>query len=156
MTDPGAPLPAAAPRNGGWRGVAAGRVLVAGAAASAIVAVVMIVAPSCLPEQWPRPAGSDVLVRAWGVTWLALAAVLLVVLAAGYRRGERSARLAAVAVPVVWASHAVLAPGTWWNWGLAAVTGAAAAVGLWPPVTGRGGRRVGRQVGRQGGPEPRR
>jgi lysylphosphatidylglycerol synthetase-like protein (DUF2156 family) len=152
VTDPRASLSAAAPGNGGRWGVAGGRVLVASAAAGAVAALVMIAAPSCLPERWPRPAGTDVLVRAWGVTWLALSAVLLAVLASGYRRRERSARLAAVVVPAVWLSHAVLAPGTWWNWGLAAVTGAAAVVGLWPPITGRGGRRV----GRRGGPEPRR
>lgn len=119
-----------------WPADVAFWVLVASVVLGGAAAVGMLVAPSGLPEQWGRADGADALVRAWGVTWLALSAALLVLLAGAYRRGERAARWVVLAVPGLWTAHAVLAPGTWWNVALAAGTGVAWAVGLRVSVRG--------------------
>ena len=125
------------PAHGG--GVAADRlaaagfwILVASEAASVVVSLCLLARPSILPDAWQRPDGSEVLVRAWATTWLALSAVLLAVLLTSFRRAGPRERLVMVAVPAVWLSHALLAPGTGDNLALALVTAGALVATLRP------------------------
>ena len=92
---------------------------------AAAASVAMVLKPSGLPSTWPRSGNSDVLVRAWGLTWLALSVVLLAVLVTSV--AQRWARLVLVSVPGVWLAHFLLAPGTVHNLLLALVTAAALA-----------------------------
>jgi hypothetical protein len=97
---------------------------------SVLVSLRMLAFPSALPEPWLRSGGGDVLVRAWAATWLALSAVLLVILFVSFRRAERWARLVMVTVPALWLVHFVLVPSTVYNLLLALITSCALAATL--------------------------
>lgn len=104
--------------------------LVVSQAISVVASLTITVAPSYLPVVWLRSGGSDVLVRAWGLTWLILSVVLLVVLFKSFRRAELWARLVMTSVPVVWLAHYLLAPGTVHNLIMAVITSFALAAAL--------------------------
>lgn len=97
-------------------------------AISAVASIVMLISPSVLPDAWLRSGGSDVLIRAWATTWLALSAVLLIVLKTSFRRGARLPWILMWIVPIVWFSHFLLAPGSTYNLVLAIVTCVALAM----------------------------
>ena len=120
-------------------GVARGRFAKAGFAmlvlsqvVSGLASVTMLAAPSYLPEPWLRSDGGEVLIRAWGVTWLVLSGVLSTILFTAFRRAEVWARLTMVAVPVVWLAHFALAPETLHNLVLGVGTSLALAA-TYPP-----------------------
>ncbi len=103
-------------------------VLVGSEVLSVLVSLAMLMSPSVVPDPWLRSGGSEVLIRAWGVTWLAFSAVLLAVLFTSFRRAERWAWLVMVSVPLLWLTHFLLAPETLHNLILAIITCLALAV----------------------------
>jgi hypothetical protein len=99
---------------------------------SVLASLRMLASPLALPEPWLRSGGSEVLIRAWAVTWLGLSAVLLTVLFTSFRRAERWAQLVMVTVPVVWLAHFILAPEIVCNVILALITSCSVAVNVRP------------------------
>ncbi len=104
-------------------------VLVVTEVLSSLISLTMIVSPfTVLNRPEFRPGEGELLIRGWGVTWLALSAVLLVVLVTAFRRALRWAWWVMAVVPMLWLGHFVLAPDTVHNLILAVITGVALAV----------------------------
>ncbi len=96
---------------------------------SLLISVTMLISPfTVLNRPEFRPGEGALLIRGWGITWLALSVVILVVLLTAFRRGERWAWLVMTVVPILWLAHFLLAPETIHNLILAVVTGLALTV----------------------------
>ena len=98
-------------------------ILVVSEVLSLLVSLTMLISPFTVLNQPSFRAGEgELLIRGWGVTWLALSAVLLAVLLTAFRRSERWARLALTSVPLLWLAHFLLAPDTVHNLVIAIIT----------------------------------
>jgi hypothetical protein len=75
----------------------------------------MAISPAIVPTPWLYSGESDVLIRAWGITWLAFSAVVLTVLFTSFGRFERWRWFVAASIPAVWFAHFILAPETVYN-----------------------------------------
>jgi hypothetical protein len=101
-------------------------VLVGTEVLSLLISVTMLFSPfTVLSEPRFREGEGALLIRGWGVTWLVLSAVLLVVLFTAFRRGQRWAWLVLWVVPALWLAHFLLNTDTVHNLVLAVVTAAA-------------------------------
>ena len=111
-------------------------VLVVTEVLSLLISVTMLISPfTVLNRPEFRPGEGELLIRGWGITWLALSVVLLVVLLTAFRRGDRWAWLVMTVVPILWLAHFLLAPETIHNLVLAVFTGLALAV-TYPWIAG--------------------
>ena len=109
---------------------------------SLLISLTMLISPfTVLNRPEFRPGEGELLIRGWGITWLALSVVILVVLLTAFRRGYRWAWLVMTVVPLLWLAHFLLAPDTVHNLVLALVTGL--ALGVTYPWLARGRATVG-------------
>lgn len=114
--------------------------LVATEVMSLVISVTMIISPfTILNRPEFRPGEGELLIRGWGVTWLALSVVVLGILFTAFRNGLRWAWLAMTVIPLLWLAHFLLAPETVHNLALALITAAALTVTY--PSSNKGARR---------------
>jgi hypothetical protein len=112
-------------------------VLVATEVFSLLISLTMVISPfTVLNRPEFRLGEGELLSRGWGITWLALSVVILVLLFTAFRRGSRWAWLVITVVPLLWLAHFMLAPETVHNLVLALVT--AVALGVTYPWLARG------------------
>ncbi len=105
---------------------------------SLLISLTMVMSPfTVLNQPEFRPGEGELLIRGWGITWLALSVVILVVLFTAFRRGHRWAWLVTTVVPLLWLAHFLLAPDTVHNLVLALITGVALGVSYPAPAQGR-------------------
>ena len=103
-------------------------VLVATEVLSVLISLTMVISPFTVLNRPEFRAGEgELLIRGWGITWLALSAVILVILFTAFGRGNRWAWPVITVVPLLWLAHFLLAPETVHNLVLALLTGVALA-----------------------------